>query len=315
MNSPSVPNKFAIGLVKNLSRSFEDEVTALLFEYGAEGVSEDLPFVQKDLRYDPEVVETTDVTLKAYFSEPLSESKRLELEGEIRRVESRVLFLMTLEDHRDWLEEWKKGFVPFRFAEPFWVVPKWCEVPDGIAAPHVLWMDPGMAFGTGTHETTRLAASLIVPWMNSVGKSKSARVLDVGTGTGILALITERLGAGHAIGLDIDPEARRTARENLELNSSTGTVIDDRDISEVAQECKVKGEAFDLTIANIIDGVLLVLAQDLATTVKPGGTMILSGILTDREDQFHREFAKLTGLEEQRRVREGEWCASIWRKA
>ena len=315
MNPESSAKPFAIGLVKNLSRAFEDEVTALLFEYGAEGVSEDLPFVQKDLRYDPEVVETADVTLKAYFTDPLSESKRLELEAVLRGVEPRVLFSMTLEEHRDWLEEWKKGFVPFRFAEPFWVVPKWCEVPAGIAAPHVLWMDPGMAFGTGTHETTRLAASLIVPWMTSVGKTKNARVLDVGTGTGILALITERMGAAHAMGLDIDPEARRTARENLELNSSTGTVIDDRDISEVAAECRAKGEAFDLTIANIIDGVLLVLGKDLAATVKPGGTMILSGILTDREDQFHRDFASLTGLEEQRRVREGEWCASIWRKA
>lgn len=314
MNSENFQKPFAIGMVKNLSRSFEDEVTALLFEYGAEGVSEDLPFVQQDLRYDPEVVETADVTLKAYFTEPLSESQRLELEGVLRALEPRVQFSMTLEEHRDWLEEWKKGFVPFRFAEPFWVVPKWCEVPPGVAAPHVLLMDPGMAFGTGTHETTRLAAGLIVPWMNSAGKSLNARVLDVGTGTGILALITERMGAAHAIGLDIDPEARRTARENLELNSAIGTVIDDRDISEVAEECRTTGTAFDLTIANIIDGVLLVLAKDLAATVKPGGTMILSGILTDREDQFHREFASLTGLNEQRRVREGEWCASIWRK-
>lgn len=315
MKPENTPKPFAIGLVKNLSRAFEDEVTALLFDYGAEGVSEDLPFVQRDLRYDPEVVETADVTLKAYFSEPLPESKRLELESVLRGYDSRVLFVMTLEEHRDWLEEWKKGFVPFRFAEPFWVVPKWCEVPAGIGASHVIWMDPGMAFGTGTHETTRLAASLIVPWMSTAAKNKNARVLDVGTGTGILALITERLGAAHAIGLDIDPEARRTARENLELNSSTGTVIDDRDISEVAAECRASGEAFDLTIANIIDGVLLALANDLAATVKPGGTMILSGILTEREDQFHRDFAASTGLEEQRRVREGEWCASIWRKA
>lgn len=320
MNPDSSVKPFAIGLVKNLSRALEDEVTALLFEYGAEGVSEDLPFIQKDLRYDPEVVETADVTLKAYFSDPLPESKRLELETALRTMESRVQFSMTLEEHRDWLEEWKKGFVPFLFADPFWVVPKWCEAPGEIAKSHILWMDPGMAFGTGTHETTRLAASLIVPWMKqqSSGPDKNlshVRVLDVGTGTGILALITERMGAGFAMGLDIDPEARRTARENLELNASTKTVIDDRDLSDVAKECLEKQEAFDLTIANIIDGVLIVLAKDLAATVKAGGTLILSGILTDRENEFHREFAQLTGLVEQRRVREGEWCASIWKKA
>jgi ribosomal protein L11 methyltransferase len=320
MNPDSSVKPFAIGLVKNLSRALEDEVTSLLFEYGAEGVSEDLPFIQKDLRYDPEVVETADVTLKAYFSDPLPESTRLELEAALRTMESRVQFSMTLEEHRDWLEEWKKGFVPFLFADPFWVVPKWCEAPVEIAQSHILWMDPGMAFGTGTHETTRLAASLIVPWMKQQSSGPAinlaqVRVLDVGTGTGILALITERMGAGFAMGLDIDPEARRTARENLELNTSTKTVIDDRDLSDVAKECLEKQEAFDLTIANIIDGVLLVLAKDLAATVKAGGTLILSGILTDRENEFHREFAKLTGLAEQRRVREGEWCASTWQKA
>lgn len=320
MNPDSSVKPFAIGLVKNLSRALEDEVTSLLFEYGAEGVSEDLPFIQKDLRYDPEVVETADVTLKAYFSDPLPESTRLELEAALRTMESRVQFSMTLEEHRDWLEEWKKGFVPFLFADPFWVVPKWREAPGEIAQSHILWMDPGMAFGTGTHETTRLAASLIVPWMKQQSNGPAinlaqVRVLDVGTGTGILALITERMGAGFAMGLDIDPEARRTARENLELNTSTKTVIDDRDLSDVAKECLEKQEAFDLTIANIIDGVLLVLAKDLAATVKAGGTLILSGILTDRENEFHREFAKLTGLAEQRRVREGEWCASTWQKA
>jgi ribosomal protein L11 methyltransferase len=320
MSSIGELNPYAVGLVKNLSREHEDAVTAILFEFGAEGVSEELPFVQNDLRYDPEVVDTRDVVLKAYFSDPLSEAVRFELETALREVESRVQFSMTLEEHRDWLEEWKKGFVPFLFAEPFWVVPKWCSAPQHVAKTHVIWMDPGMAFGTGTHETTRLAASLIVPWMNEQRQRHGQeltriRVLDVGTGTGILALITERMGAGFAMGLDIDSEARRTARENLQLNLSTKTKIDDRDLSDIAKLSLIPSEAFDLTIANIIDGVLLALAPDLAATVRPGGTLILSGILTDREDPFHHAFAKATGLSEQRRVREGEWCASIWVKA
>jgi ribosomal protein L11 methyltransferase len=309
--SPEQNSPYAVAVVKNLDRNQEDEATAILFEFGAEGVSEDLPFVQRDLRYDPELVAAKEMVLKAYFSQPPSEETRFALEAELRRLNSSVVFSLTLEAHRDWLEEWKKGFVPFKFADPFWVVPKWCKPPESLSENHILWMDPGMAFGTGTHETTQLAAALTVEWM---AKRASAKVLDVGTGTGILALITERMGAQVAVGLDIDPEARRTARENLELNKSKKTIIDDRDISEVAQECLLKKTFYDLTIANIIDGVLLVLAADLAATVSPRGTMILSGILTDREEEFHREFALKTGLEEQRRIRQGEWCASIWYK-
>ncbi len=319
-NSDSPP-QFAVVLVQALSRVLEDEVTALLFGAGAEGVSEDLPFVQKDLRYDPEIVETAEVTLKAYFTKLPTETERLALEQELHALDSSIRFSVVLENHKDWLEEWKKGFVPFLFADPFWIVPKWCAIPEAVAnTPKcVLLMDPGMAFGTGTHETTKLAAGLIVGWMKSKGselraRDGGARVLDVGTGTGVLALITERMGAFSAIGLDIDPEARRTARENLELNKSIATKINDRDISAIARECSATGEYFDLVIANIIDGVLLVLADDLAKSVKQGGTLVLSGILTDREDEFHIEFAKKTGLIERGRTRMGEWCASTWIK-
>jgi ribosomal protein L11 methyltransferase len=314
INSNSSP-QFAVVLVQKLSRALEDEVTAVLFGAGAEGVSEDLPFVQKDLRYDPEIVESAEVILKAYFTRLPTETERLALEKDLRELAPEIHFSLTLENHKDWLEEWKKGFIPFLFAAPFWIVPKWCTVPADIASKHVLLMDPGMAFGTGTHETTKLAAALIVEWMNSKGaelraRDGGARVLDVGTGTGVLALITERMGAFSAVGLDIDPEARRTARENLELNQSIATKIIDRDISEIARECSSTGEYFDLVIANIIDGVLLLLADDLAKSVKPGGTLILSGILTDREDEFHRDFKEKTGLTERGRTRMGEWCAS-----
>lgn len=303
----SAAPQYAVVVIQKLTRALEDEATAILFEAGAEGVSEDLPFIQRDLRYDPEIVATDDVTLKAYFTNLPSETQRLELETEMRRLSSSIVFSMTLENHKDWLEEWKKGFVPFLFADPFWIVPKWCEVPKGVSERDTLLMDPGMAFGTGTHETTKLAAAFIVEWMKR--KGEGARVLDVGTGTGVLALITERLGAKDAVGLDIDPEARRTARENLELNHAKKTIIDDRDISEIA---KAEPGGYDLVIANIIDGVLLILAEDLAKSVKPGGTMILSGILTDREDEFHREFAKTTGLVEQKRSKMNEWTAAVY---
>ena len=106
-------------------------------------------------------------------------------------------------------------------------------------------------------------------------------------------------------------EARRTARENLELNRAKTTTIDDRDLDVYV---KAEGASFDVVIANIIDGVLMVLAKDLAAAVKPGGVLVLSGILTDRSDEFHRNFAQLTGLREQARTSMGEWAASTWLK-
>ncbi|HRK07020.1 MAG TPA: 50S ribosomal protein L11 methyltransferase [Pseudobdellovibrionaceae bacterium] len=302
----SAPTVYAVLRVSNLPRSLEDEATALLFAAGADGVAEDLRFVQRDLRYDPEIVEAAELDLKAYFAVPPSESDRLRVEGELRELHASAQLSFAVENSRDWLEEWKKGFQAFLFADPFWVVPRWLPVPP--EAREALLIEPGMAFGTGTHETTRLAARAIVA---ARGWMPGARVLDVGCGTAILALIAERLGAREAVGLDIDPEARRTARENLQLNSARRTRIDDDALAEHVSRV----EPYDFVVANIIDGVLLTLATDLARAVVQGGHLLLSGILTDREEEFHREFAARTGFTELSRTREGEWVSSMWRRA
>jgi ribosomal protein L11 methyltransferase len=301
----SVPQVYAVLRISHLPRSLEDVATALLFGAGADGVAEDLRFVQRDLRYDPEVVESADLDLKAYFAVPPSEAARWRVEAEIRNLADSAQISYVVENSRDWLEEWKKGFQAFLFADPFWVVPRWLPVPS--EAREALLIEPGMAFGTGTHETTRLAARAIVA---ARGWMPGARVLDVGCGTAILALIAERLGAREAVGLDIDPEARRTARENLQLNQARRTRIDDEALSEHV----VKVDAYDFVVANIIDGVLLVLAPDLVRSVVQGGHLLLSGILMDREEEFHREFAARTGFTELSRTREGEWVCSMWRR-
>lgn len=302
-------NVFAILSVSNLVRSAEDDLVSLFFALGAEGVSEDLSFSQQDLCYEPEVRETERMTLNVYFTKIPTEQDRLEWVERIHAMAPDAQVGIRVEANRDWLEEWKKGFKPFAFAEPFWVVPRWLEIPAHLHShpEHVLLMEPGMAFGTGTHETTRLAAGLVVKTMQP-GWS----VLDVGTGTGILALICERLGCSMALGNDIDPEARRTARENLELNRAVKAEIDDRDLATIVN-AQTTGR-FDLVIANIIDGVLVTLAADLARALKVGGTLVLSGILVEREEAFHREFARLSGCRECLRVRDGEWCASLWQK-
>src|SRR5690606_7022875 len=132
-------------------------------------------------------------------------------------------------------------------------------------AKRVLRIDPGMAFGTGTHETTQLAAQIL---SDLAAKQPLVSVLDVGTGTGILALLAELLGAEVVQATEIDSEARRVARENLVRNASRSVVV-------LEDQLESLSNTFQVVMANIIDGVLLELGADLCRRVKPGGHLIL----------------------------------------
>ena len=287
-----------------IPREREDDFTALCFELGAAGVAEDLAFSQMDLVYEPDVIETPMMDANVYFEAAPGEEAVLKIQGEFPEAR----FEMFTEENRDWLAEWKKGFKPFRFASDFWIVPSWLEVP--AEAPKdlskILFVEPGMAFGTGTHETTRLAAGYVI---DECERSHPASVLDVGTGTGVLALVAARLGATDVIGIDNDLEARRTARENMELNKNTLISIPEQNIEDI------QGKQFDVVIANIIDGVLTMLAPELNRVLKPGGRMILSGVLAVREEEFYRNFCELTGLKLLKKSEDGEWSAAILEKA
>lgn len=303
MSETNSENKFFRLKVVGLQREDEYDFTTSAFEIGAAGVAEDLKFVQSDLNYDPEVVETPILDLNVYFETKPDEDVLLRLQQDYPRTRLKLLS----EENRDWLLEWKKGFKPFLFAEPFWVVPSWLKAPPEAPQDpkYILYVEPGMAFGTGTHETTRLAAGFIIDELNrKVPKS----LLDVGTGTGVLALVARRLGVSRVVGLDNDPEARRTARENLELNKDATVEIPDSDVREIT-------ETFDIVVANIIDGVLTFLQHDLNRALNPGGRMILSGVLTERETEFYANFTRETGLNVISMRSEGEWTSAILQKA
>ncbi len=274
----------------------------LCFEHGAAGVSEDLAFVQRDLRYDPDLLESPILSLNVFFTDRPDETALLKIQRDFPEAK----FELLVEENRDWLAEWKKGFVAFLFAEPFWVVPSWLKPPPEAPkdARHIIYVEPGMAFGTGTHETTRLAAGYVIQEMT---RRPAKSVLDVGCGTGILALVAHRLGASQIVGIDNDPEARRTARENLELNCDVVVKIPEINIDEVH-------ETYDIVIANIIDGVLTLLCHDLNRCLKPGGRMILSGVLTDRESEFYENFTRETGLKLVEKRVLGEWSAALLEK-
>jgi ribosomal protein L11 methyltransferase len=203
------------------------------------------------------------------------------------------------EENKDWLEEWKKGFKPFKLVGDFWVVPSWLQPPP--ECKHAIYIDPGMAFGTGTHATTQMMAFFIHKLAeknkNEIG---NWAMLDVGTGTAILAMLAQMSGMGHVVGIEIDPEARRVARENIKLNKLPQIEIPESLIEDVRVQ-------YDVVVANIIDGVLINIKKDLMRVLRPGGHMLLTGILEERDNHFFEKFLEGSGLTVIRRLEKDEW--------
>lgn len=283
--------------VKNLSPIEAEIVSALVFEAGAGGTEEILAFEQKNREYEPVTIPKDKIDLKVYFSEMPNPQflENLKIQFPQIRIE------LSSEQSRDWLAEWKKGFVPFELATGIWLVPSWCPPPP--AAKKIIRIDPGMAFGTGTHETTQLAAGFINDFAeNCQGQS----LLDVGTGTAILAILAELKGFSSIVGNDIDSEARRVARENVEINSSQKVQIVDEDIAKIKNE-------FNWVVANIIDGVLVKIQATLKSHVKKNGFLLLTGILAEREKIFIDEFL-FSGFRCVERRQKGEWLGFLLEK-
>src|SRR5690606_36356769 len=139
----------------NVPRMAEDYLTLICFDAGASGVSETLAFQQGHLEPEPVVLESEVLTLSVFFESPPHPDFKDRVCAKFPMVE----FDYKVEKNRDWLSEWKKGFVPFSLVEDFWIVPSWCPKPDEKMTP--IFIDPGMAFGTGTHETTQITARLL----------------------------------------------------------------------------------------------------------------------------------------------------------
>ncbi|MGQ9876359.1 MAG: 50S ribosomal protein L11 methyltransferase [Chloroflexus sp.] len=226
----------------------------------------------------------------------------------------------------DWANAWKQFYPVLRIGERTVIVPSWLEYqpqPNDV----VLLLDPGMAFGTGLHPTTRLCLHLLERLVQP-----GQQVLDLGTGSGILAIAAAKLGAGQVLALDNDPIAVRVAHENVERNQV-------QDMVTVAEGSLGAGQAmghwlsgdfgpetpdptlhdttpqatFDLIAANLIAKVLVLLAPDLATALKPGGLLISSGIIDVKEAEVIAAFAAI-GLQQIERHVEGEWVALVHRR-
>ena len=188
-------------------------------------------------------------------------------------------------EDQDWERAWMDQYAPLQFGMRTWIVPWNHALPEGADAPDaaVVRLDPGLAFGSGTHPTT----SLCLQWLDALagaGVLRGARVLDFGCGSGILALAALKLGAAHAVGVDNDPQALEASRANAERNEVAGEL-------ELMMPDGFADRAADVLVANILAGPLGELAPHFAACVAPGGVMALSGILMGQHQELCVRYA------------------------
>lgn len=196
-------------------------------------------------------------------------------------------------DEQDWEQAYRAHFKPVQCADNLWVVPSWCEPPDSEAT--VISLDPGLAFGTGTHATTALCLGWIAEQ-----QLHGCEMIDYGCGSGILAIAACRLGIDRVCAVDIDPQALQASKANLRVND-----IDPGKV-ELAEPDAMVTKPADFLVANILAGPLVELAPRFAALVKPGGKIMLSGILKTQLIEIQSAYRAFFDLDEPR-IRD-EWA-------
>ncbi|PLX98020.1 MAG: 50S ribosomal protein L11 methyltransferase [Desulfuromonas sp.] len=254
---------------------------------------------------DPDELFVGSLVIRAYFPEQDGELLLERLREELSDFPAASLASEGPQTVRneDWAEGWKQHFSAVRIGPRLVVRPSWEDFNPGPGDVEVI-LDPGMAFGTGTHGTTRLCLEALAGCYES--QIPPRRVLDVGTGSGILAIAAARLGAEQVVACDIDDEVCRVARDNVVQNRVESLV-------EVTREpLEALGDGFDLVLANILAEENVRLADELVSRVTPRGTLVLSGILQEKEDfvvdGFRRYFA-----EPPERFHRDEWSCLVYR--
>ena len=293
-----------------------DMISELLISAGAKGTSiedrfdafsEPTDATQWDL-IDPSVIEKMDedTLVHAYF--PAETTSRETIESLRARLAAltpewlgfdagkRALEIANVREE-DWAENWKKYYKPFRVGRHLVVRPVW-EKYEPQAGDKIISIDPGMAFGNGTHETTSMCLGLVEDYIKP-----GDTVLDVGTGSGILAIASVLMGAQSALGIDLDPVAVRVANENIERNGLSGRVH-----AQVGDLVKGIDTQADVVFANIIADAVILLSRAVRAHMKPGGVFICSGIILEREQDVLDALAE-AGFTVDRIEHRGEWSA------
>ena len=296
----------------------EDIVAATLADAGVEGVEieDGVPLTEEELKgmfVDiPPETEISDEAYIHFYLEPDKDNEvvlqhvkeELEALRAFTDIGEAIITRSQTED-KDWINNWKEYFHSFS-VDDFFVVPSWEEIPEGSEDKILLHIDPGTAFGTGMHETTQLCLRQLKKYVK-----EGCEILDVGTGSGILSIAALKLGAGHAVGTDLDPCTVSAVAENKESNDIAddsfslilGNIIDDAKVQE-----SVGLEKYDIITANILAGVLIPLAPQAKKHLKDGGVFITSGILDVKENEVREAFEK-EGFKIIEITRQGEWVS------
>lgn len=279
------------------------EATAgVLQRYGYQGVAVEHEGIPPDKLDEDQIPPATTLAVRAYLPEDeRAEEVKLQLENALGYMN--MMYPMPTPEYRiveeaDWAEAWKVHYHPVRIGRRLLIRPLWTQVelqPGDVE----IALDPGMAFGTGTHPTTQLCLEaledLLVP---------SAKVLDLGCGSGILAIAAAKLGALHVYALDNDPIAVASAQENAEKNGAAEKIT----VQEGSLENLVtSARRFDLILVNILARIIIQMCgQHLGDIVRPGGLAVFSGIIEEQANDVEAAL-RSTGLQPYARRQQGDW--------
>lgn len=288
----------------NVDGEAAEAVAELLQRYGHQGVSIEHGGIPPDKLDEDELPPPQFLTVRAYFpADDRAEETRARLESALGYMN--MMYPMPKPTYQqvadeDWAEAWKAHYHPVPIGRKLFIRPRWVELAD-TNDRLVISLDPGMAFGTGTHPTTQLCMEaledLTLP---------GAQVLDLGCGSGILAIAAAKLGAGHVLALDIDPIAVQATQENIEQNR-----VAEKITAQLGSLESVVGSArrFDLAVVNILARIIIQMCDEhLGDVIRPGGKAIFSGIILDQADDVEVALRK-TGLEPYARRLQGDWVA------
>jgi ribosomal protein L11 methyltransferase len=307
-----------IEIVVKTTEEAYDAISDMLTTMGAGGVViEDPNDIRREIEKpdsldyaDEAFIKTLgqDVVIKAYFSSNRDNIKEL-----IRLIKEKILLISNFLDigegymgyseidDEDWATGWKKHYKPFHLTDRIVIKPSW-ENYNENSGEIVIELDPGMAFGTGTHETTKMCSRLLEKYMQP-GYS----VVDVGCGTGILSIIAAKLGAKHVTALDVDEVAVRITGENCGMNGTVENVSWRKGVLDDLDKNKV-----DIIVANIIADVIIAFSTSMPEYLKAGGLFITSGIIKERKDEVLRAYTE-RGFELMDAEELGEWVAMVFK--
>lgn len=295
-----------------------DLISCMLSEYGIEGIEieDNVQLTQEEAKtmfvdFIPELPpddgtarvnfyvdsDEDDNTILDKVKEGLEELRTFTDVGEGTITESQT-------EDKDWINNWKQYWHTFSIGD-LYIKPTWEEVTEEMKGHPVLSIDPGTAFGTGSHETTRMVIRQLQKYT-----TQNCQVLDVGCGSGILSVVALKYGAAHAMGTDLDPNAIIASKENAQQNNINeadlevieGNIIDD---TEIQDRCGY--ECYDIVCANILADVLIPLSSEITKHMKHGAYFITSGIIDSRENDVADAFRNNPELDIVEINHDGEW--------